>query len=62
MNEYRGNGYYECEHGRFDASLVYDNKEIARTYGELILAYDRKHIAEITEWANEYGYDIEWRA
>lgn len=57
----RGNGYYECERGRFEASLVYYGKEVARTYGDTIIAYGKQHSAEIEEWAEEYDLQIEWR-
>lgn len=59
--ESRGNGYYEYEHGRFDAALVYAGEMIARTDGDVILGFDRAHKDAITEWADEYGYDVEWR-
>lgn len=60
MEEYRGNGYYEYEYGRFDAALVYDGEMIARTDGDRIIGYNRFHKKEINEWAAEYGYNVEW--
>ena len=61
---HRGNGYYVAERGRFNASLVYDGEEIAGTDSDLVIGYGkyaRKHGNEIRDWADEYGYDIEWR-
>lgn len=57
----RGDGYYEAERGWFNASLIYEDEEIARTDGDLVIAYDESHKSAVEEWAEEYGYPIEWR-
>lgn len=60
MEEYRGNGYFEYEYGRFGAVLVYDGAVIARACEGRIIGYNRFHKKEINEWAAEYGYNAEW--
>lgn len=57
---YRGDGYYEYPRGRFDASLVYGNEEVARTSGDVVIGYDACHRTEIEKWADEYGFNVEW--
>lgn len=60
----RGNGYEEHERGRFESALTWNGEEIARTSGELIIAYSEyspAHDEEVKAWANEYGFEIEWR-
>ena len=52
--------YHEEERGRFDATLFYDDYEIAHTSGDVIVAYDKAHQDAINEWADYYEYEVEW--
>ena len=57
----RGDGYFEYDRGKFDAGLAYWQNEVARTDGDLVIGYDKRHRKAIEEWADEYGLEIEWR-
>lgn len=66
---YRGNGYFESERGCFNSSLIYwvfgdEYVEIARTDYDSVIGYKEyrsQHGSEIEEFADDYGYEIEWR-
>ena len=53
--------YREYEIGWRNVGLEFDGKEIARTDGNVCIAYSKEHIDEIEEFADEYGCEIEWR-
>lgn len=54
--------YTEVERGWCNASLVFNKREIARTDQNIVIAYmsEKRHSNAIEEWAEEYGYPIEW--
>jgi hypothetical protein len=61
----RGNGYYEADYGVRDACLItHDYIVLARTSGDTVVAYTdacgERDKQEVREWADEYGYPIEW--
>ena len=65
----RGNGYWQAEYGCRDACLITTDyyagdTVIARTDGDVIIGYanecSERDKQEVTEWADEYGYPVEW--
>ena len=51
--EINGTTYKEAEHGRFDASLLQGDEEIARTSGDSVLYYSGK-LSDVMKWAESY--------
>ena len=56
-----GNGYTEHTRGWMNTCLAFEGKEIARTDGDTVIAYDKQHRAMIEEWAEWYGFEIVWQ-
>ena len=65
----RGNGYWQADCGCRDACLITadyytGDTVIARTDGDIIIAYadkcSKQDEKEVVEWADEYGYPVEW--
>lgn len=62
----RGNGYTEIDVGVFNAGLITAyGVMIAKTDGDIIIGYtdtcNRRDAQEVENWADEYGYPVEWR-
>lgn len=53
-----GNYYSEADHGRFEASLILNGEEIARTCGDTVIMYDATRAADIALWAESYDIEI----
>lgn len=62
--------YFDAERGRFDAFLIReartpfeDDEVIAYTDGDCVIGTPKNisDHAEIEDWADEFGYEIEWR-
>lgn len=56
--ELNGRTYQEADHGRFDASLIDNGEEIARTNYDRIIWYSGLY-ADVCAWAEYYGIDEE---
>ena len=52
-----GRIYYEAEHGRFDAALLDDDTEIARTYGDNTVQMFTGIYEDVKAWADSYGIE-----
>jgi N-dimethylarginine dimethylaminohydrolase len=66
----RGNDYWVADLGVRDAALIHSYYEdegdviIARTDEDVVIAYSdrcsKRDVEEVKEWADEFGYEIEW--
>ena len=58
-----GNGYFECDRGKFEAALVKDGREVCYTESETIQigrGYKPSDKAIVTEYSEWYGFRIDW--
>lgn len=51
-----GNIYQEADHGRFEASLIDNGEEIARTYGDTVQMFSGIY-EDVKLWAESYGIE-----
>lgn len=54
--ELNGRTYNEADHGRFEASLIDNGIEIARTEGDVVLMFSGRY-EDVTLWAESYGIE-----
>ena len=55
--EINGHYYQEADHGRFEASLISNGEEIARTEGDAVIWFGGCPREDVEAWAD--SFDIE---
>ena len=51
-----GRTYQEADHGRFEAALIDNGQEIARTYGDTVQMFSGIY-EDVKAWADSYDID-----